>query len=640
MAPRGSEADGGEPGSMDDYGIWSFSPACSEDDGSQQKSGSMLRWSASVISSAAIAASDEMVSKVSKVSGKRSFIKKSKTKEEMEKLAHISDPVRKAARQFVLHAYYDCVSGFVVFVDFIAICQDTDCKASADCTNIVASTVMMCCFVFYVFDLLLRLCADGLSVFKQRTHVLDAFVICVSIFELSMDAMQQATSSVTMIRMVRLCRLLRLVRVVKLFASMKELRRLVQMIATCGRTMFWSFLMAFLVMTMWAVAAVELVHPVAQKLADEGTWPECERCGRAFETVMSVNLTFFQTVLAGDSWGIYAMPIIEEAPATAIVLCGALLSLSFGIMQLITAVVVDTFADLRKMDVNGLAEELEAEEKHEKKFLFQMFAAIDSDSSGRVTYEELSSGAFTVKDFQDWLRVMDIDEADLGRLFRMIDNDRSGSIELAEFIDVLYRLRNAEEKTTGKMVKHMLDNLEQVTSSLVLRIDALHTFCTSRDRPDTSRPGTPRPGTPRPGTPSTMQESPRSLIPEGVAPEPIPPESMAPLQRACVVALEAALAASVEKIQMGLLWDSDRTFKEPHAGFFETCKKIGPLHASENGSPTLPVPKTLPLHGTGNIQQTANAELVTSNGTGVCKGSSDEPTHSGHQDDELPPTSE
>ena len=40
-------------------------------------------------------------------------------------------------------------------------------------------------------------------------------------------------------------------------------------------------------------------------------------------TVMDANLLLFQTVIAGDSWGKIAIPVIQRHPATAIIFVGA-----------------------------------------------------------------------------------------------------------------------------------------------------------------------------------------------------------------------------------------------------------------------------------------------------------------------------
>eukprot|EP00929_Paragymnodinium_shiwhaense_P049824 TRINITY_DN25127_c0_g2_i1.p1 TRINITY_DN25127_c0_g2~~TRINITY_DN25127_c0_g2_i1.p1 ORF type:complete len:658 (+),score=139.22 TRINITY_DN25127_c0_g2_i1:86-2059(+) len=445
----------------------------------------------------------------------------------------------KTGRHILRHMFYESICGFVVFMDFVAICRDADTTAANPlATDAFSETVMACCFCFYVLDLSLRAFAHGCGTLKSRSHMLDLFVIAVSVFEKLLEMVQGAfdSSSLLMIRMLRLCRLLRLVRVIKLFAGMKELRRLTQMIATCARTMFWSFLMAFLVMTMWAVVAVELTYPVARRMEEQGVWPNCERCPRAFGSVMAANLTFFQIVLAGDSWGTMALPIIEAEPMTAIVFCGASLTLSFGIMQLITAVVVDTFAELRKHDVATLAVEMESVEREEKEWLSRVFRELDEDGSGQVTFQELTEGALRVRDFQDWLRVMDVDSHDLERLFSIIDADDSGEIDVVEFIEILYRLRHSDATTMGKLMKHMLDNLEKKAQQIEMGVGALHRRLEGMDMMGEAETSAREPSA---GRRAHAEEAETVVL----------ADLDASVREACVVALEAALSAAIGKVQ-------------------------------------------------------------------------------------------
>ena len=54
--------------------------------------------------------------------------------------------------------------------------------------------------------------------------------------------------------------------------------------------------------------------------------------------VMEANLLLFQTVIAGDSWGKIAVPVIHAAPATVMIFVGSQLTIVFGVLNLIVAV--------------------------------------------------------------------------------------------------------------------------------------------------------------------------------------------------------------------------------------------------------------------------------------------------------------
>ena len=54
---------------------------------------------------------------------------------------------------------------------------------------------------------------------------------------------------------------------------------------------------------------------------------------------MDANLFLFQTVVVGDNWGEVALPVINNFPGSAALLIGAYLTIVFGLLNLIIAVV-------------------------------------------------------------------------------------------------------------------------------------------------------------------------------------------------------------------------------------------------------------------------------------------------------------
>merc|ERR1719440_1045216 len=103
------------------------------------------------------------------------------------------------------------------------------------------------------------------------------------------------------------------------------------------------------------------------------SWDNCERCVRSFSSVMAANLTFFQTIIAGDSWGKVAIPVTEAYPLASIIFVGSLFSIVVGIMNLIVAVLVDTASEAREKDTNSREQEILHAEKSEKRKLQRIF---------------------------------------------------------------------------------------------------------------------------------------------------------------------------------------------------------------------------------------------------------------------------
>lgn len=141
---------------------------------------------------------------------------------------------------------------------------------------------------------------------------------------------------ISMTRILRLVRIFRLARLLQRTKSLRELSKLVRMMATCLKALAWSFIFCFMIMTVWAMLMVELIHPLVKQLYGDGIWSDCgERCLTATASVMDANLLLFKTVIAGDSWGEIAVPVIQQFPATAIIFMGSLLTLVFGVLKLV-----------------------------------------------------------------------------------------------------------------------------------------------------------------------------------------------------------------------------------------------------------------------------------------------------------------
>ncbi|CAE8622844.1 unnamed protein product [Polarella glacialis] len=163
----------------------------------------------------------------------------------------------------------------------------------------------------------------------------------------------------------------------------------------------------------------------------------------------------FQTIIAGDSWGELAVPVIEAHPWTAIIFIGSLLTLVFGVLNLIVAVVIDTYAERRQKDLINLAKELDADAEEDRRFLQKIFDQIDEDGSGELNLDEVLLAAKSNSEFKSRLRVMDIDEGDLVQMFEMLDGDGSGFVDPEEFINALNRWAN-HSKTAARFAKYQM----------------------------------------------------------------------------------------------------------------------------------------------------------------------------------------
>ncbi|CAE7467898.1 TPC1, partial [Symbiodinium pilosum] len=314
--------------------------------------------------------------------------------------------------------------GLLTLFDAYLTCTDIDRRAAGMDRVPWMAVAMDFCLIMYFCEYVLWIWVKRFGVCIDNFLLIDLFILVTGIADLFLDRIlyqdQAMRENFGWIRFLRIVRIMRVLKLFRRISYLKELRKLLTMATTCMKTLLWSFLFCFVIMSCWAMLLVDIVYPLIQENEE---LVDCDQCQRAASSVMDANLLLFKTVIAGDSWGLIAVPLIEAHPATAIIFVGSLLTLEFGVLNLIVAVVVDTFAELRERDVMNRAEEMEAEIEEDKRFLQRIFDRADEDGSGELTFEELLEGARNDPEFQSRLRVMDIDEADLHQLFSMIDVD-------------------------------------------------------------------------------------------------------------------------------------------------------------------------------------------------------------------------
>merc|ERR1719375_1467069 len=110
----------------------------------------------------------------------------------------------------------------------------------------------------------------------------------------------------------------------------------------------WGMILVMTILTVWSILAVKILHPINKRVTANNIYDGCERCPRAFSSVFQARLTFFQTLVAGDSWGLVACPIIEEEPIACLFFLMVLASVSLFIMNLILAVIVESATEAKQ----------------------------------------------------------------------------------------------------------------------------------------------------------------------------------------------------------------------------------------------------------------------------------------------------
>jgi len=269
-------------------------------------------------------------------------------------------------------------------------------------------------------------------------------------------------------QVLRSMRMLRLLRAARVIISFKELYSLICGLSSCLRTLFWAAGLVFLLLTMWSILSVEYLHPLIRKLAEEGYYHDCSYCADAFKDIMNANLTLFQ-IVSGDGWGELSRPLIIHHPWTAAVIVGIIFTMVFGMLNLITAVIVDTAAQARQLDVLHMGKQKEHERNEAWASFADLCLRLDENHDGEISLEELKTGITEIPELGAHLSVLGVEDDDLEMVFELLDANKDGRITHKEFIKQLYKIQTYELRSAHCFMRHYVEDIRKHVKLLVSR---------------------------------------------------------------------------------------------------------------------------------------------------------------------------
>mmetsp|Transcript_3285 Transcript_3285/g.9302 ORF Transcript_3285/g.9302 Transcript_3285/m.9302 type:complete len:559 (-) Transcript_3285:138-1814(-) len=302
------------------------------------------------------------------------------------------------------------------------------------------------CLIFTA-ELMLRWAADGFVGFfftsERSWNIFDLTIVTFSFFEM---ALPFAEASGTMfllnpstLRLARIVRIIRVVRVIRVMRFFRELRLMLYALMQCAKLLSWVILVLLLILFMFGMS---FTTATSDLLEESGTWtdPQRSRLVEWFGTVDRSILNLFQAVYGGTDWGEY-YNALRVLPGIYVILflaymCFALLA----VVNVITAIFVDSAFQCNQNDTDILVnEELEAKKQFENR-IRDVFEEMDDGGEGQISLQDFEARLDDERVIA-YFNALTLEVRDARKLFKLLDYDQSGTIDVDEFLTGCMRLR-------------------------------------------------------------------------------------------------------------------------------------------------------------------------------------------------------
>jgi len=242
------------------------------------------------------------------------------------------------------------------------------------------------------------------------------------------------TSEVRAIGVIRVTRLLRTFRMVRVVKSIRSLRTLLLSIAITVKSLLWVVVLIVMIFYGFGIAFTQAAQDHFRNghaRSSPGLMPS--ELKAFWGTLPRSMFTLFKAIAGGISWHEVVLPLSDVGWFWVSLFCLFIVLVVFAILNVVTGVFCQSAMESAQKDkALATAEQMANQEKFQHSMRC-LFYEIDSDSSGVITLDELES-TLREADLAAYLNSLGIDAQDVWTLFKLLDKDGSGTVDIDEFI--------------------------------------------------------------------------------------------------------------------------------------------------------------------------------------------------------------
>jgi hypothetical protein len=178
---------------------------------------------------------------------------------------------------------------------------------------------------------------------------------------------------------------------------------------------------------------------------------------RHFTSLVRLMFTLFMSISGGISWVEVVDPTIDVHPLIAPLFTMYIAFAVFCVLNIITGVFVEQSTRMaQEDDEHMMIEEIEFRKKWTKT-IETLFASVDADKSGVISYPEFCEAMCDMR-IETALRNCGVDlrKFSLKHVWELLDFDNSGTIEIHEFVTGVQELHGVAKSLDISRLRHEL----------------------------------------------------------------------------------------------------------------------------------------------------------------------------------------
>lgn len=414
--------------------------------------------------------SDALCQMSKEVEAYRKSTRRYKSSKKWKAMQHEHELEPWSTRWVVEHPLFDSTCAIMIVLNSVIIGLEVEHQAQGETTESpILKTAGYICNLFFLVELVLRVYVNGKKYFcneNRNWNLFDFALVIMSIVDIIIElgAGGGKTNVTTGMKTVKM---LRIVRVFRVFRFFRELSLLALMIVDSTANLGWAIILLSLIIYVFAILFTsEAAVYIQERESDPAFEREVSQLKFWFGNLPRTIYSLIQAMLGGVSWGVCSDSLLH----LNIVMCGMFIFyVAFtilAVMNVVTGVFVDNAVETARSTRDFMiAKEMELKEKYASE-MRDLFIEMDKDGSGTVGLEEINEYLEDPR-VQAFFNTLGLDTNDTERLFKLIDDDGSGDVDVGEFLDGCLRLKGQARSLDVYAIMHDLKLVENKVDDLI-----------------------------------------------------------------------------------------------------------------------------------------------------------------------------
>lgn len=305
--------------------------------------------------------------------------------------------------------------------------------------------------MMFSIEIGLRFLASGPRAFFQPPdhvwNVFDLTIVVLSLLEVMLFIVQrfrgvtlENSQNLLYVRMIRIVRTARIFRVIRIFNFFRSLRLLLFSVLNTLRSLLWTMVLLLIILYTFGVIFTQAATQLL--IADGKDDPDLEELDRYYGSVGRSVYTLFMSITNGVDWQNAVAPLQSLHWLFVGFFVVYIAFTYFAVLNVVTGVFCQTAIESAAKDQEEVMQVQRACKEDYVRQLTELFCDKDQDGSGELTIDEFEE-LLQDERLQKYCASLDITIDDAWALFKLLDTDGSGAIEVNEFVTGCLRLKGS-----------------------------------------------------------------------------------------------------------------------------------------------------------------------------------------------------